>query len=414
MNKTKERVILHSDANCFYASVEMVLNPELRNKAVAVCGSEQERHGIVLAKSEKAKKAGITTGMPNWKARELCKDLIIVTPHFEYYSKFSKLLHQIYYRYTDYVEPFGLDECWLDVTDCLKRPMEIAEEIRQAVKDELGLTVSIGVSFNKVLAKLGSDLKKPDAITEINRQNFRERVWNLPCSDLLFCGRSTAEALRSIGVKTIGELAELKPEYMQKRFGKNGMDLWSFANGLDESPVAHKDEVEPPKSIGHGITCVEDIKTIEEAQEVIYTLCQDIGYRLRAEGVRARGVSLCIKDKDLSYQSYRKKLEIATQDEANIAKVACEILREHHDTRRYIRALTVTAINLEGQGEAEQIDMFYDYSGIEKKKRLNKTLDSIKSEYGRGAIVPAVVLKGTGKLPKREQGKVLPGGMKRK
>ena len=409
----KERAILHSDANCFYASVEMVLNPSLRDKAVAVCGSEEERHGIVLAKSEKAKRAGITTGMQNWKARQLCKDLIIVTPHFDYYSRFSRLLHEIYYRYTDFVEPFGLDECWLDVTDSIKSPMEIAEEIRQAVKDELGLTVSIGVSFNKVLAKLGSDLKKPDAITELTRKNFKARVWNLPCSDLLYCGRSTAERLASIGVKTIGELAALKPEYMSSQYGKNGIELWNYANGLDTSPVAHKDEAPMPKSIGHGITCVENLKTIDEARAVIYTLCQDIGHRLRAEGVRARGVSLGIKDKDLSYQSFRKKLEIATQDEANIAKIACEILKEHHDPRREIRALTVTAINLEGESEIEQIDMFFDYSGIEKKKRLNKALDSIKSEYGRGAIVPAVILNET-KAPKKEQGKVLPGTMKKK
>ena len=410
----KERAILHSDANCFYASVEMVLNPELRDKAVAVCGSEEERHGIVLAKSEKAKKAGITTGMPNWKARSLCQDLIIVKPHFEYYSKFSKLLHEIYYRYTDLVEPFGLDECWLDVTDTLKNPMEIAQEIRQAVKDELGLTVSIGVSYNKVFAKLGSDLKKPDAITEITRENFKERVWDLPCSDLLYCGRRTAERLASIGIKTIGGLAKLRLQYMSDVFGKNGVDLWNFANGNDTSPVAHKDEVTMPKSIGHGITCVEDIVNTEEAKAVIFTLCQDIGHRLRAEGVRARGVSLGIKDKDLSYASFRKKLEFPTQDEAKIANEAFKLLAEHHDVRRSIRALTVTAINLEGQDEVEQIDMFFDYYEVEKKKRLNKTLDDIKSEYGRSAIVPAVILKDTGKLPKKEQGKVLPGAMKKK
>ncbi len=409
----KERAILHSDANCFYASVEMVLNPDLRDKAVAVCGSEEERHGIVLAKSEKAKRAGITTGMQNWKARQLCKDLIIVTPHFEYYSKFSRLLHEIYYRYTDFVEPFGLDECWLDVTDSIKAPMEIAEEIRQAVKDELGLTVSIGVSFNKVLAKLGSDLKKPDAITELTKENFKERVWNLPCGDLLYCGRSTAERLASIGVKTIGDLASLKPEYMSSQYGKNGIELWNYANGLDTSPVSHKDERVMPKSIGHGITCVENLKTLDEARAVIYTLCQDIGHRLRAEEVRARGVSLGIKDTNLSYASFRKKLEIATQDEANIAKTAYEILKEHHDPRREIRALTVTAINLESEHEVEQIDMFFDYGGLEKKKRLNRAIDSIKSEYGTGAIVPAVILN-EDKIPKKRQGKVLPGAMKKK
>ena len=404
------RCILHSDANCFYASVETVLNPELRGKAVAVCGSEEERHGIVLAKSEKAKKAGVTTGMPNWKARELCPDLIIVKPHFEYYSKFSKMLREIYERYTDYIEPFGLDECWLDVTKSIKPPMEIAGEIRQAVKDELGLTVSIGVSFNKVFAKLGSDYKKPDAITEITEENYKNIVYPLPCGDILYCGRSTREQLNRIGVFTIGELAALKPEYMQMKFGKNGMELWNYANGLDVSEVAHKDHIEPPKSIGHGITCVEDLKTTEEAEAVIYALCQDIGLKLRGTRVRARGVSLGIKDKDLSYASYREKLEFPTQDEAKIAKVACEILRKRHDPRRSIRALTVTAINLESEEEIEQIDMFFDYEAREKQERLNEVIDIIKNEYGKDAIKPAIILNES-RMPRKEQGKVLPGKM---
>ena len=408
----KERAILHSDANCFYASVEAVLNPDLRGKAVAVCGSEEERHGIVLAKSEKAKRAGVTTGMPNWKAREICPDIIIVKPHFEYYSKFSKMLHEIYERYTDYVEPFGLDECWLDVTDSMKSPMEIAEEIRQAVKDELGLTVSIGVSFNKVFAKLGSDLKKPDAITEITRESFKGQIWDLPCGDLLYCGRSTQEELSRIGVKTIGELASLKLEYMQRKFGKNGIELWSFANGLDTSAVSHKDFCEPAKSVGHGITCVEDIKTTEEACKVIYALCQDIGHKLRAMKLRSRGVSLGIKDKDLSYQSYRENLDFPTQDEGKIAKVACDMLKARHDPRRYIRALTVTAIKLESEETVEQIDMFYDYESAERKKRLSKVIDDIKSEFGNGSIVPAIILD-EDKMPKKEQGKVLPGHMKK-
>ena len=406
----KTRCILHSDANCFYASVETVLNPDLRDKAVAVCGSEEERHGIVLAKSEKAKKAGVTTGMPNWKARELCPDLIIVKPHFEYYSKFSKMLRSIYERYTDYIEPFGLDECWLDVTDSLMAPMEIAEEIRQAVKDELGLTVSIGVSFNKVFAKLGSDYKKPDAITEITEENFKKIVYPLPCGDILYCGRSTREQLNRIGVRTIGELADLKPEYMQMKFGKNGMELWNFANGLDISEVAHKDHIEPPKSVGHGITCVEDIKTLDEAEAVIYTLCQDIGYKLRGMDVRAKGVSLGVKDEHLAYQSFRARLEIGTQDEGKIAKTAMEILRKHHDPRRGIRALTVTAISLESARDIEQIDMFYDYEAIERQNKLNEVIDLIKNEYGKDAICPAVILN-EDKMPKKEQGKVLPGKM---
>ena len=299
----KNRAILHSDANCFYASCEMVLQPELRDKAVAVCGNTEERHGIVLAKSEKAKRAGVTTGMPNWEAMKKCPDLIIVPPRFEYYAKFSKLLRGIYERYTDYIEPFGLDECWLDVTDNIKSPMTIAEEIRQAVKDELGLTVSIGVSFNKVFAKLGSDMKKPDAITEITRDSFKELVWPLPCSELLYCGRQTSIHLEKLAVHTIGELACLPLEYIERKFGKNGHSLWLFANGLDESRVAHKDHYEPPKSVGHGVTCVENLDNIEEANKVIVALSQDIGYKLRQAHLCACGVSLTVKDKNLVCQS---------------------------------------------------------------------------------------------------------------
>ena len=198
----KERCILHCDANCFYASVETVLNPDLRGKAMAVCGSTEERHGIVLAKSEKAKKAGVKTGMANWQARECCPGLIIVPPQYEYYMKFSKYLHGIYERYTDLVEPFGMDECWLDVTASRQSGMEIAEEIRETVKDELGITVSIGVSFNKIFAKLGSDMKKPDAITEITRENFQDKVWKLPCEELLYCGRATTAKLNNMAIRT--------------------------------------------------------------------------------------------------------------------------------------------------------------------------------------------------------------------
>ena len=314
----KQRVILHSDANCFYASCEMVLNPELRGKAVAVGGSEEERHGIILAKSELAKRAGVTTGMPLWEARNKCKDLIIVPPHFEYYSKFSRLLHKIYERYTDYIEPFGLDECWLDVTDCGEDGYLIAEEIRNTVKEELGLTVSIGVSFNKVFAKLGSDLKKPDAVTVISKEDFKEKIWPLPASDLLYCGRQTSKSLASLGITTIGSLAKSPKRIIANHLGKNGEMLWDFANGLDTSRVAHKDHYEPPKSIGHGVTCVENLEDFEEAMKVIYSLSLDIGYRLRKENLYAGGVSLVVKDQNFTHYSYQTRLENATQGEAKI------------------------------------------------------------------------------------------------
>ena len=388
----KERAILHSDANCFYASVETVLDPSLRGKAVAVCGSTDERHGIVLAKSEKAKKAGIKTGMANWQARELCRDLIIVPTQYEYYLKFSQYLHKIYKRYTDQVEPFGMDECWLDVTDSQGEALEIAEEIRQAVKDELGLTVSIGVSFNKIFAKLGSDLKKPDAVTEITKDNFKEKVWPLACSELLYCGRATTAKLGSSGIHTIGDIARLPVDIMKSKLGKNGVMLWKYANGLDESRVAHEDYVAPAKSVGHGITCVTDLVTPEEAKKVIVALSQDIGYKLRLMHLRACAVHLYVRDNNLNWYSWQKRVEFPTQDENAIAKEAFNIFTSKYVWRNPIRSLTISAISLEHVNTPTQLGIFYDNVAHEKRERLNQTVDSIRDIYGKHAIIPAVIL----------------------
>ena len=399
MEKQKTRAILHSDANCFYASCEMVLNPSLRGKAVAVCGSQEDRHGIVLAKSEKAKKCGITTGMTNKEALSRCPELIIVPPRFEYYSKFSKLLHEIYARYTDLIEPFGLDECWLDVTDSLKAPMDIAEEIRQAVKDELGLTVSIGVSFNKAFAKLGSDMKKPDAITEITPENFRVKVWPLPCSELLYCGRQTTHKLECMNIKTIGKLAMLPRSILESKLGKNGGMLWEFANGLDSSPVAHKDYKAPPKSISHGITCVENLETLDEVEKVIVKLCQDVGYKLRQEKMCAHGVSLTVKDEKLYSYSFQEKLDTEIQDEGKLAREVCELFKKSYRWFYKVRAITVGAISLVKEGNAEQIDIFNDWQKEEKRKRLYSAIDQINDTYGKRSIQPATVLDER-KMPK--------------
>lgn len=262
-----ERVILHSDMNSFYASVEMMLNPEFKGKPVAVCGSTEERHGIVLAKSDLAKKAGVKTGMVNWEARQLCPGLIVVPPQYDQYLKYSKLARQIYHRYTDLVEPYGMDECWLDVTGSgvCGTGMEIAEAIRQTTKEELGLTVSIGVSFNKIFAKLGSDMRKPDAITEIKWDNFKEKIWPLDAAELLYVGRATENKLAQYGIRTIGDLAKTSPDTLRHMLGINGLKLWMYANGTDTSRVMHKDFVSPVKSIGHGITCTADLQTPEQA-----------------------------------------------------------------------------------------------------------------------------------------------------
>ena len=388
----RDRAILHSDANCFYASVETVLNPEFRGKAIAVCGSPEERHGIVLAKSEKAKRAGVKTGMANWQAKQCCRDLIIVPPQYDYYLKFSKLLHGIYRRYTDQVEPFGMDECWLDVTYSPGDPMEIAEEIRQVVKDELGLTVSIGVSFNKVFAKMGSDYKKPDAITQISKEHFKEIVWPLPCSDLLYCGNATTAKLGSMGVRTIGGIASLPVEVMQRKFGKNGVALWKYANGLDDSRVAHQDYTAPAKSVGHGITCVADLENMDEARKVIFALSLDIGYKLRYMNLRATGVQLYVRNSELSFCSWQKRLDMATQDEGTIALAAYSLLEEKYSWRNPIRSITVTAIQLDSSQNPTQLSMLLDYERLVRREKLNESIDSIRDRYGKYAVIPALVL----------------------
>lgn len=326
------RIIFHSDLNCFYASVEMMLDPSLRGKAVAVCGATEDRHGIVLAKSEKAKKAGVKTGMVNWEAQRLCKDLILVPPQYDQYLKYSALTRSIYQRYTDLVEPYGMDECWLDVTgnSCGLQPMELADEIRRTVKDELGLTVSIGVSYNKVFAKLGSDMKKPDAITEITEMDFKEKVWPLPASDLLYVGRATTAKLARYGVHTIGDIVQIGQAFMHRQFGVNGDALWLYASGLDQSRVMHQDFVSPVKSVGRGITCNADLFNEEEVWKVMLALSQDIGHKLRLHGLEATGVQIFIRNSDLCHRQYQEKLAMPTRSPALIAQAARELFHRHY------------------------------------------------------------------------------------
>ncbi len=385
------RKILHSDANAFYASVECALDPSLKEKAMAVCGSTENRHGIVLAKSELAKRAGVKTGMANWEAKRLCPNLVTVPPHHEIYAEYSRALHRLYERYTEYVEPFGLDECWLDVTDCRRPATEIAEKIRTAVKEELGITVSVGVSFNKVFAKLGSDMKKPDAVTVITPENYRECVWKLPCSDLLYCGRATTEKLARFGVKTIGELAAFPHNLMQKYFGKNGDTLWRFANGLDDAPVARYDDIEQAKSLGRGITCVADLENGEEVNAVLVALAQDIGRRLRAAGLEARGVCVTVRDNALAFVSWQQQLTEPTQSAATLAKAGEKIFAERYKWSRKVRAVTLSAINLESADTPRQISLFGGDTQ-EKYKKAEEALDKIKARFGDGAIKPAVLL----------------------
>jgi DNA polymerase-4 len=390
------RVILHCDCNSFFASVEAALNPEYRGVPMAVCGSEEDRHGIVLAKNELAKKYGIQTAETVYSARRKCPGLVIAKPHHEEYVKFSRRVNEIYARYTDMIEPFGIDESWLDVTASKKLfggGVEIAERIRQEVKREIGITVSIGVSFNKVFAKLGSDYKKPDAITVISEDNFREIVFPLPASDLLFVGKKTAEQLKLIGVRTIGELAGLSESFLTKKFGKMGEQLYKYSNGLDDSPVSSgRDEA---KSVGSGFTFRHDLISREECRVGIEYLADDIGRRLRKMGMKCETVQLSIKDEYLRVVQRQRPQLPPTDISRLIANTAYEILLDEWSESKPIRMLTVTATNLvHSNSFAEQIDLFgeEDYKEREKSKKKEETVDKIRQKHGSASILQGSVM----------------------
>jgi len=396
-----ERAILHSDLNAFYASVEMMLDPSLRGKAVAVCGSTEDRHGIVLAKSDLAKKAGVKTGMVNWEARQLCRDLIVVPPQYDQYLKYSKLTQSIYQRYTDMIEPFGMDECWLDVTGSQAMcgdAMTIAESIRRSVREELGLTVSIGVSFNKIFAKLGSDLKKPDAITQIQRSDFKEKIWPLDCSEMIYCGRATTAKLAKYGIHTIGEVAATDPTFLKRLLGVNGVALWNYANGTDTSRVMHKDFISPVKSIGHGITCVADLENEDEVHRVILALSQDIGHRLRVHELSARGVQIFVRGNDLLGSQFQCKLPFTTQLPSEIAGAAFRVFQERYRWGSKVRAVTVRAIDLVPQNSPNQLSIFVDAEKLDRRERLQDAIEELRGRFGKQSITYATLL-GDLKMP---------------
>ena len=305
------RTILHSDCNCFYASVELLHHPELRGKPVAVGGDPEARHGIVLTADYIAKRHGVKTGMALWQAKQVCPDITFLPPRMDLYLRFSKMTHEIYGEYTDRQEPYGIDECWLDVTDSVGIKgdgYKVAQEISSRIKSELGITVSIGVSFNKIFAKLGSDYKKPDAITTMNKDEYREKAWPLPVSDLLYVGSATTKKLYSMGITTIGGLAQTDERILVGRFGKMGSILWSFANGYDESPVKIENTSAPVKSVGNSTTTPKDMETDEDVKIVLYILAESVAARLRENGFRCRTVEISLRDKDLYHFTKQVKL----------------------------------------------------------------------------------------------------------
>lgn len=399
--------------NNFYASVECMLDMSLRGHPVAVGGDVENRHGIILAKNYEAKKYGIQTGEALWQARQKCKDLIIVPPHYEQYLKYSKLAREVYADYTDQIEPYGMDECWLDVTGSVGikgNGEKIANEIRERMKFELGLSISAGVSFNKIFSKLGSDMKKPDATTLIPEETFREKIWGLPASDMLGVGRATEKVLSSYGIQTIGQLAAAPPELLKRRLGKCGLMIIQYANGQDHSPVANVDYEAPIKSIGHGITTKEDLENSAEVFNIMLALMQDVGHKLRVYDKNAGGVAIDIRNSELSHRQWQCQIP-PTHSTSILAKEAFCLFSRSYRWEHPIRSVTVRAINLSPQSCPQQIDLWTDIATIDKMERLDSAVENIRDRFGKYAIMPATLCRNIKMPTDREVELRMPTGM---
>ena len=388
--------ILHIDMNKFYATVEQMLNPMLKNKAIAVCGSTEERHGIVLTASAEAKAKGVKTGMANWEARKACPGLIMVPPQYDQYCKYSKLARSIYSRYSERVESYGMDECWADISPLCRtfgEAEDIANEIRMAIKEELGLTVSIGVSFSKVLAKLGSDMKKPDAVTVLSPKNWKERVWPLAASELLYVGPSTTRKLQSRGITTIGELAQCPVDAIGKWLGKNGVMLWRYANGYDRSQVMPVHYERKVKSVSKGITCRQNLETKEQVWKVMLELAQDVGHQLREYGLAATGVRVYIRESDIHCGMAKQcRVPFPTQSPLEIAQVARTQFLSNYKWNNPVRAVCVSTFDLVPRESAVQLNLFVDEERRHKRQVLEDCIDNIRSRFGKHSIIAASLM----------------------
>ena len=379
--------ILHCDANNFYASVEMAKDPSLVGKKIAVCGDPQKRHGIILAKSEGAKRLGVKTGQTIREAKERCPDLILIPPDFPSYLKYSKALFSLYTSYTDRVESFGLDECWLDVTGSHKlfgSSEHIAEELRGRAKEELGLSISVGISFSKVFAKLGSDYKKPDAQTLISQENYKQIAWPLPVQDILMVGAGANAFFRSVGIRTIGDLAQADPNLLSARLGKMGVTLHEWANGIEDSPVKYYYETRQPESVGNGSTAEKDLTTRKECLQLITSLSERVATRLRRHEMLCCGVHLCIKSNAMTTRGKQMRIENPTASATDLKNNALVLLDElwKEDSSLPVRAITVTAIYLIGEDEYVPTSLFTDEMIASKNTRLEKSIDKIRDKYG--------------------------------
>ena len=392
----RERTILHCDLNNFYASVESRYRPELKKVPMAVGGSEEHRHGIVLAKNELAKKCGVRTAETLWQARQKCPGLVVVPPHYDWYYKVSRAARAVYARYTDRIEPFGIDECWLDVTAStllFGSGFEIAERLRREVREELGVTISVGVSFCKVFAKLGSDLKKPDATSEITRDNFRQIVWPMPVQDLLGVGRATREHMAAMGIYTVGQLAQFDRELLRIKLGKNGEALWMSANGWDTTPVALVDAGEEIKSVGNSVTCPKDLTDREGVWKVLMLVAESVSHRLREKRLCAGAVVLTVKDSDFHYLEHTHRLEYSCRGSLDLARAAMQAFDERYRWKRPVRAVGLRAVDLADEAEADQICLYGGFSDTRRQEAVESRVDSLRQKYGSEIIRRATHLE---------------------
>lgn len=413
-----ERVILHSDLNNFYASVECLHRPELRDKPVAVGGDIEKRHGIILAKNGIAKAVGVKTAETLGEARSKCPDLVILPPNYHLYHRYARWVKNIYLEYTDQVEPFGLDECWLDITASQKifgGGKRVADLIRERVRNEVGLTCSIGVSYNKIFSKLGSDYKKPDATTVISKENYRDIAWLLPVGELIYVGAATERKLKLIGIRTIGQLAQAEPERVQRLLGKMGSMLWVFANGYDLTPVNAFDAEPPVKSIGNSITTVRDLLDIDDVHIVFTVLAESVATRLREHGFKATVVQISLRNNQLSYCQRQGPLQQPSFLANELTQKALEIFQSSYQLEQPLRSVGLRACNLISSLHPYQLSIFCNEKQREKHERLAFTVDELRRRYGFSSLRLATELVDkelSGFAPKEEHWNLLTGQFK--
>lgn len=387
--------IAHIDLDSFYASVECLYNPSLRNVPMAVGGDSEQRHGIILAKNQLAKKYNIKTGESIVEARKKCKDLVTVRSDFEKYLKFSKMVREIYKEYTDKIEPFGIDEAWLDLSSSINiygNPIKIVEKIQERIYTELGITASAGVSFNKIFAKLGSDQNKPYGLFVVTKDNYKEKIWRLPVSDLLYVGKSTSKKMKLLNINTIGDLANANLDILISHLGKNGEMLRSFANGEDKTEVNHISNVHFVKSVGNSLTLPKDISTDEEVYSVFCMLSESVAKRLRKQELKATSIQISIRDKNLSTNQMQGKLEVSTCLSSEIATKSFDIYKSKYHSSIDIRSVGISCINLVDENEDLQFNLVTDNLKREKLEVLERTVDDIRDVFGYKKVQKGILM----------------------